>query len=66
MGFSVLDKRCHVSKEAYTYLGLYHLEHLGWPSGISSQLLDVKERIPEEGKSRTALSDIPSPHLWVL
>lgn len=47
-------------------LGLYNLERLGRPSGISSQLLDVKERIPEEGKSRTAYSGIYPPHLWVL
>lgn len=44
----------HVSKGEYMCLGLYNLECLGWPSGISGQLLDVKGRIPEEDKFSSA------------
>lgn len=43
-----------MSKDEYMCLGLYNLECLGWPSGISSQLSDGRAGIPEDGKSRTA------------
>lgn len=51
-GFTVLD-RILSGEHEYMCLGSYNLGCLQWPSGISSQLLDVKERIPEEGKTRT-------------
>lgn len=46
-------QNCQGSKHEYMCWGLYNLGCLRWPSGISSQLLDVKERIPEESKTRT-------------
>lgn len=51
-GFTVLD-RILSGEHEYMCLGSYNLGCHQWPSGISSQLLDVKERIPEEGKTRT-------------
>lgn len=44
---SGLEKALLVSKDEHGHLGVYHLECRGWPSGISGQWLDVKERIPE-------------------
>ena len=51
-GFTIPDRTLSGEHE-YMCLGSYNLGCLQWPSGISSQLLDVKERIPEEGKTRT-------------
>ena len=48
VGFSVPDKLCRGSKDKYRCLGLYSLECLEWPSGISGQLLDVKGRIQKK------------------